>query len=419
MFGKAKIIVVFLSALFVAYGLVGGMLNEVSARDDTYQDLSVFMDVLTKVREDYVEEPDMEKAIQGALHGMMEALDPYSSFIDSQTYSEMEKSREGLSASPGIVLSKRYGYAYIVSVIPGSPAEQEGIRAGDLLESIDGRVTTQMSLWEARQLLRGEARTTVSVRLIRARRTAPSQIELVRGEISPAEISARVVEDGVGVLVIPHLQEGAAKTILARLKMLQSLGVKGLLIDIRGSAIGSVDEAVQVSDFFLSQEKKILSIKGRSKGETGFFSLTSPVVSDIPIVLLVDGGTSGPAEVFVAALRDNEVAETVGEKTNGQGSEQELFPLGDGSVLQISSKLFYRASGNALQSRSQRDSGISPDLRSPGQDFVTNFYFENTSGDTTSPPGEDFYRKLADAIRSEQFGEALERLRRQLLKTAA
>lgn len=419
MLGRAKILVIFLSALFVAYGLVGGMLDQVSARDDTYRDLSIFTDVLSKVKEDYVEEPDLERAVQGALHGMMEALDPYSSFIDRDTYREIEGANDGLTASPGVILCKRYGYAYIVSVVPGSPAEREGLRTGDLLESIDGRVTTQISLWEARKLLIGKEGSSVNVRLIRARRSAPSQVELVRKDLPLPEVSARILEDGIGFLWIPHFGKGVAKVISSKLKMLQSVGMRGLLVDVRGTALGVLQEAVHVSDFFLPKGEKILTVRDRNETEREFFSLTESMLSDIPIVLLIDGGTSGPAEVFVAALKDHSVAETVGRKTNGQGSEQALFHLEDGSVLQISKRLFYRATEEAIQSRSLKDSGISPDVRYPNQDFVTNFYFENTPDDPESTLGEEFYRKLNEAIRTEQFKEGLKQLRNQLLREAA
>lgn len=419
MFNKVKVVVVSLSALFVAYGLVGGMLDKVSARDDTYQDLSIFMDVLSKVQEDYVEKPDMEEAIQGALHGMMEALDPYSSFIDRVTYERLEKEKEGLTASPGIILSKRYGYAYVVSVLPGSAAEQEGLRAGDMLESIEGKVTTKMSLWEARKRLTGEEDTSVNLRLVRTRRSAPKQIELVRKGVRVPEISARLLEEGVGFLLVPHFEEGSAETILSKLKMLQSMGVKGLLIDIRGTALGVLQEAIKASDLFLTKGEKILTVKNRKDVEEDFFSLTKPSISDIPVIVLFDGGTSGVAEIFAAALKDQSVAKTIGQKTNGQGAEQRMFHLEDGSVMEISNRLFYRATGSAIQGRNLKDSGISPDIQSPSQDFVTSFYFENTSGDATVPRGDSFYRKLNRAIRIEQFEKAMSKLREQLLKEAA
>ena len=419
MFRRTKILVLFISATFVVYGLVGGMWNNVSARDDTYQELTIFTEVLNKIREDYVEEPNLARAMSGALHGIMEALDPYSSFIDGATYQRIQQNRSDLTASPGIVLSRRYGYAHIVSVVPDSPADREGLRSGDLIEAIEGQVTTQMSLWEAKKLLVGEPESSVRIRVIRGRRSELSQIDLVRENLTVSEVGARMLEGGIALLRIPHLHEKVSQVVVSKLKMMGSLGMRGLIIDVRGAALGEVEEAVRVSDLFLSKGEMILSLRDRDGNETKFLSLNEPEIGRVPTVVLVDSGTSGAAEVLVAALRDNQITETVGEKTNGEGSLQEVFHLKDGSVLQISTKLFYRPSGEVIQARRLRDSGIHPDVRSPSQDFLTNFYFENTGGDLRDNKGESFYRKLKDAVKFEQFKEGLRRIRKQLEKKAA
>ncbi|TDI12663.1 MAG: hypothetical protein E2P07_02815 [Acidobacteria bacterium] len=419
MFRKAKIIVIFFSALFVVYGLVGGMLNRVSAKDNAYQDLRIFTDILSKVREDYVEEPDMEKAMQGGIQGMMEALDPYSSFIDRKTYQEIQRSRGELTASPGIILSKRYGYAYVVSVVSGSPAQQRGLRTGDLLESIDGEMTSQMSLWEARMLLLGTEESYVHLRAIRARRSAPSQVDLVRENMPLPEVSARIVEEGIGLLSIPHFEEGVAQLVSAKLKMLLSSGMKGLLVDVRGTALGAFEEAVEISDLFLPKGKKILTVSDREGNKTEFVSLTVPLVSGIRVVLLMDRGSSGAAEVFVAALKDHDIAGTVGERTDGQGSVQDLIYLEDGSVLEILTGLFYRSTGVPIQSRKLNDSGIAPEVRSPDQDFLTKFYFDNTPDEGETALRDQFYQDLSAAIQALQFEEGLKEVRRRLLREAA
>ena len=418
MFPKTKSFTLVLSACFVAYGLVGGLLHRVSARGDTYQDLTIFTDVLSKVKRDYVESPDLEKAMLGALHGMMEALDPHSSFIDYKTYQELEESRRKMSASPGMIVSKRHGYVYVVSTISGGSAEKEGLRSGDLIESIDERVTTEMSLWEAERLLLGAEDSMVNVRGIRGRRNRPSRIRMIRKEVSLPEVSARIVDDGIGFLRIPHFEEGVERAVSSKLKMLESLGMQGLLIDVRGTAEGDLQGALEATDLFLPEGRKMLDVKDRNGQETEYLSLREPIVSDIPVFVLIDGGTSGPAEVFVSALRDHAVGEMIGERTNGEGSIQEKFHLEDGSVLQISTKLFYRANGKPIQSSNLRDSGVVPDVRSPSQDFISNFYFENSADDTLEL-GEDFYRRLNDSIRLKQFEEALRQIRQRLMRKVA
>jgi carboxyl-terminal processing protease len=418
MSAKVKLVVVLLSAVVVLYGLVGGTMDKVSAREGgVYGDLAVFTDVIRRVSDDYVEKPDFQKAMVGALHGMLEALDPYCSFVDRPTYEGLS-SPEG-KASPGLVLSKRYGYAHIVSVLPGSPAEREGLRSGDLLESIAGKVTTNISLWEAERLLQGEPGTKVSVRAIRLRRTEASELELPREELAPQAASARILEDGIGLLKIFNFDEGTAAAVESKMKMLQSSGIKGLLIDLRGSATGSMEEAVRVVDLFMARGKKIASLKERQAKAMDFVSLGDPLIANIPVVVLASSGTSGPAELVAAALQDEHGAQIVGERTNGRGSVQQLYTLADGSALFISTGLYYRPNGKPLQDQNLRNSGVTPDVRSPDEDFVTNYYFENVSEETDKGFDDDFYRKLNSAVEAEQLRSALKEIRERVLKQAA
>ncbi len=418
MFAKVKLVVVLLSAMIVLYGLVGGTMKKVSARDGgVYGDLAVFTDVIRRVSEDYVEKPDLQKAMLGAVHGMLEALDPYSSFVDRATYDRLSQVKG--KATPGLILSKRYGYAYIVSVLPGSAAERGGLRTGDLLESIEGHGTTEMSLWEAEHLLAGEPETVVTVRAIRLRRTEPTEMKLTREEIPAQAATARIPEDGIGYLRIPEFEDGAYDSIKSKLKSLQASGIQGLLIDLRGAAVGSVDEAVKVADLFLEKGQKIVTLKDREGKATEFVSLNDPLVANIPIAILVTGGTSGPAEVFAAALQDNRVANIIGERTNGRGSVQAPFTLSDGSVLMISTQLYYRSAGKPLQDQNLRNSGVTPDVRSPDEDFVTNFYFENVTDETDKGIDEEFYRKLNSAVDAEQFRSGLKYIREKVVKKAA
>ncbi|MBI4446274.1 MAG: PDZ domain-containing protein [Acidobacteria bacterium] len=419
MFAKAKLFVIVLSALVVFYGLIGATMEKVSARDDAYKDLSIFTDVLNKVREDYVEEPNMSHAAKGVLHGMMEALDAYSSYLDPETYRKIEEEKKSRTASPGLILSKRYGYAFVVSVIPGSPADREGLRNGDLIESLDHKFTNQMSLLEAQSLLTGPAGTTVTMNVIRSRRTAPTEISLTRENLKLSDVTARIVEDGIGLLRIFHFNAGTSDAVLSKLKMLQASEIRGLLIDIRGSSEGELEEAVKSAGFFLPKATKILTVSTRGKEEKTYLAEAQPLVSGLPIVLLVDGGSSGPSEVFAAALQDHRVSEVVGERTNGQGSVQEFFTVGDGSVLFLTTQLFYRPNGSPLQPENLRTSGITPDVRSPSEDFITNFYYENSAEESERNLGEEFFRNLNRAIEQAQLNAGLERLREKALKKAA
>ncbi|MGW8178595.1 MAG: S41 family peptidase, partial [bacterium] len=359
-----------------------------------------------------VEEPDMDKALKGALHGMMEALDPFSSFVDSVTYEALQA--EANEAGVGITVSKRYGYVYVVSVAEGSPAALGGLRSGDLIESIDGAPSALMSLWEAQKRLSGPDGSEVRLRVLRSRATGPQELTLTRASLEPLEVGARIVENNLGVLAIPHFKNGVADLVRSKLKMLRSRGVAGLVVDVRGSAAGEVEEAVFVADQFCKQDAVILTVRKNGEDVQTFVSENGPVVEDIPIVVLVDGGTSGAGEVFAAALQDNEVAELVGQRTNGLGSLQERFELEDGSVLFVSTRMFYRPSGEPIQGESLRKSGLNPGVLSPDRDFVTNFYLENTPEEMEGDLPPDFYRGLDSAIEVEQLKDSLERLKTKI-----
>ncbi len=415
-FAKGKLTILFLSALVVLYGLVGGIMDKVSAKDGSYENLAIFTNVLTKVSEDYVEPPNMETAMLGALHGMMEALDPYSSFVPREEYEKLSVREE--AGSVGLVVSKRYSYVYIVSSQPEGPADRVGLRSGDMIESIDGRLTTKMSLWEARRRLRGAPGTAVALRVIRARKS-PAALELVRQEEALGEVQARIQEPGIGVIRLPHFEAGISSSVESKLRMLISSGIKGLLVDVRSTAQGEMPEAIRVADLLVEKDKIIATLKDRKSEPVEFRSEVAAVISQIPIVVLTNGGTSGAAEIFTAALRDNEVAEVVGGKTDGRGSLQELFRLDGGSVVFVSTQLYLRPNGKPIQDRTIRNSGIVPDVQSPSEEFVTNFLFENVSDDPNVVLNSDFYRRLNQAIRSKQFDRGIEQLRSHFLKKVA
>ena len=417
MFRKGRLVIIFFSGLVVAYGVIGGVIEPASAGDDAYKNLSVLTQIISKIEKDYVEEPDIEEAMKGAVLGMVEALDPYSSFVDRDTYGKILEVRERFGASPGLVLSKRYGYAHVVSVLVGSSAKRRGLRPGDLLESIDGKLTSEMSLLEAESLLLGPLGSSVRLNVIRSRR--PHEISLVREQRVLPEVTGKMVEDGLGVLRVFHLGEGASEAILSKLKILKSSGVRGLIVDIRDVSQGFLEEVVQVTDFFLPRDRTILTVADRKGKEIVFSSSADPVITGIPVAVLVNRGTSGSAEVFAAALQDYDIAETVGEKTSGRGSEQEPFFMEDGSVLWISTQLYQRPDGKPIQSLSLRDSGVVPDVVSPDEDFVSNLAFESAPDEVEDHLEHEFYQKLQKAVEAEQFSTALKWLRSRLLSEAA
>ena len=418
MFGKPKLLLIVVSGIIVIYGLVGGLLEDVAAENDVYGQLDIFSSVLSKLENEYVERPDLGRAMNGALLGMIEAVDPFSSFVERSVLAELQ-AQASEKASPGMTISKRLGYAYVIAVDTGSSADRAGLRSGDLVESVDGRVTTEMSLWEVRTRLKGRQGTNVTIRVVRARRAEPMEITLERVISEPASVKGTVVEEGIGILDIPHLSEGVAEEVANKVRLLSASGISGLLVDLRGTAGGKLEEAAAVADLFLDKGATVVSIAGREGTQEEIVSSSDPIDGTVALVVLVDGGTSGPAEVLATALVDHKRATAVGLRTNGHGSLQQRFDLADGSVVFLATRLLVRKDGDPLQGKTVRASGLRPELRAPMPDFVTSFYFDNMKEGIAGQELEEFYRKLDKAIGREQVEKGLEEVRKRVIKKAA
>ena len=416
MFKKIKLAVVFLSILFVSYGLAAGLLKMASANSDVYTGLSVFTSVLDRIQDDYVEVPDMDNVLKGAIQGMMEAVDPYSSFVDGRTYSEvMAVNRE---VGIGVSLAKRYGYIYVISSEKGSPARESGLRTGDLIETIDGVPAATMSLWEAEKRMFGPEGSSLEIRVIRTRRQEPLELTIQRARTAKNEVSVRVLDEDLGLVSVPDFRAGAADKMAAGLKKLVSSNVKGLIIDLRGSFAGELDEAVKAVDLLMEEGQGIVSLRVKGRDVETITATEGSIVSGLPIVLLVDSGTCGSAEVFASALIDNELAEVIGLKTEGKGSVQKKLPLESNGFLYLSHELLVRPSGTPIQDRNFRKSGIEPDQAAPGREFITDYYLENTPDDDDEQLGVDFFKVLDEAINEEQLRMARE-LTRDMINSAS
>ena len=391
---------------------------DLSAEDDTYEQLEMFTTVLSRLKAEYVENPDLEQGINGDLLGMIEAIDPFSSFVEKEIFSVLSD-REESEASPGLILSKKYGYAYVVSVFPGSSADKLGLRTGDILESVENRVTTVMSLWEARNRLRGSQGTDVTIRVVRPRRSQPTKMVLKRELIEPGEVQATLIDDGIGLLSVPNFSYGVSEKVRSKIGLLLSMDVQGILVDLRGNSTGVITEAVRVADLFLEQDKLIAKVVTREATHEEFRSVEKNMIGNRFLGLLINGGTSGPAELFSAALMDNKDVVSVGLRTNGLGSIQEKFEIGEGSVVFLGTRLIMRPNGKPLKGKTDNSSGLLPRTRSPRQNFITNFYFENAVDEMGEDKLERFYQELDKAIGQEQLEAGLEEMRKGILKKAA
>jgi carboxyl-terminal processing protease len=353
---KAAILVTsFAVLLFVVVGSLGGV-HASSSNDGSYRQLQVYSEVLSRVRSEYVEDPNIPKVTDGALHGLLESLDSNSSYMTPDAYKQYKAHKTEAKADIGATVSKRFGYAAVVSVLPGSPAEKAGIEATDIFESIEGQSTRDMSLPEIRNLLAGTPGSTLDVSVVRARRAEPQKVVITRDVVAIPPVSDKMIEDGIGYIKVDALTKGKATEIAARIKALEKSGAKKLLLDLRGDAEGSESEGVAVANLFLNHGT-ITYLQGQKYPREAFNADPAKAVTTLPLAVLVNRGTAGAAEVVAAAILENARGDVVGDKTFGDGSVQKTIDLPDGGALILSIAKYYSPSGKAIQ-----DNSVTPNV---------------------------------------------------------
>jgi carboxyl-terminal processing protease len=353
---KAAILVTsFAVLLFVVVGSLGGV-HASSNSDGSYRQLQVYSEVLSRVRSEYVEEPNIPKVTDGALHGLLESLDSNSSYMTPDAYKQYKTHKVDAKGDIGATFSKRFGYADVVSVLPGSPAEKAGIEATDIFESIEGQSTRDMSLPEIRNLLEGTPGSTLNVSVVRARRAEPQKIVITRDVVTIPPVSDKMIEDGIGYIKIDALTKGKAVEVAAKIKSLEKSGAKKLLLDLRGDSDGNPNEGVAVANLFLNHGT-ITYLQGQKYPREAFNADPAKAITTLPVAVLVNRGTAGAAEVVAAAILENARGDVVGDKTFGDGSLQKTIDLPDGGALILSIAKYYSPSGKAIQ-----DNAVTPNV---------------------------------------------------------
>ncbi len=350
---KASILVV--SAGLLLFAVAGGLDGvRASSNEGAYRQLQVYSEVLSHVRTEYVEEPNIPAVTNGALHGLLESLDPESSYLTAAEYKDYKAHKTEAPGDIGAAVSKRFGYGTVISVIPGSPADKAGLQASDILEAIEGKTTKDMSLAEIHNLLAGEPGSNVTVSVVRARRAEPQKLVITRELVTIPPVTDKIVDDGIGVIQVDAFTKGKSQEIAAKVKGLQKEGAKKLILDLRNCAEGEEAEGIATANLFLNHGT-IAYLQGQKYPREAFNADPSKTISNLPLVVLVNRGTAGAAEIVAAAVLENARGDVVGDKTFGEGSVQKVIDLQDGSALILSIAKYYSPSGKAIQ-----DSAVTP-----------------------------------------------------------
>jgi carboxyl-terminal processing protease len=374
--------------------------NTVDNNDGVYSHMQVYSEVLHRIRTEYVEEPNINSVTSGALHGLLESLDADSSYLSPAEYKAFKQSKGDGKANIGATISKRFGYAAVVSVIPGGPADKAGVGAGDIVEFVDGQSTHEMSLAEIKRRLSGEPGSRVETSIIRPRKIEPQKITIVREVENVPAVQEKELADNVGYIKADVLTKGKAQEIANKIKSLQKQGVKKLVLDLRNNSEGDEEEGVAVANLFVGNGL-IAYLQGQKYPKVTFNADPQKKITDLPVAVLVNRGTSGAAELVAAAILDNGRGDVVGDKTWGDGSVQKLIEVPDGSALILSIAKYYTPKGKIIQ-----ENGITPNVQIASSDDLAAALPDDDETNTpaepqkTQPKEDDQLHRALDVLKA-------------------
>lgn len=420
---RSKFILILISATLTLYTVVGGWISTRAQQpaNDPNAQLRIFESVLQHIQNDYVDEPNMDKVRAGALRGLAYGLDPYSTYLTPDQVREYNQGTKDNQVGIGAELSQVASYLYVIAPMKGSPADQAGIRSGDIIEYIDGKATRDISLYDAKQLLNGAAGSDVKLRVLRAN-ASPLTVTVKRGAFRAPAAEARMETGKVGVLRLNSFADGEAADARARLQDLIKQGAQKIVIDMRDTAGGSLTEAVAVANLFIKDGVIAETVGREGKPLKTFTADPRAALFAGPVVALIDTGTAGASEVVASALIERNRGQVVGEKSFGSGAEQQLFTLRGGDGLLLTTVKWATSSGKTFLGEDRSHSGVAPSVEVKGQEIGDSVDPDDLTGnddDSVAKPDQNNEKKDATSPASPakpaaedlQMKKALELLR--------
>jgi carboxyl-terminal processing protease len=332
-----------------------------AAQADTYRQLNLFGDIFERVRTHYVEKPDESKLVESAINGMLNGLDPHSSYMDSKSFKDMQIQTRGEFGGLGIEVTMEDGLVKVVSPIDDTPAAKAGIRGGDIITHLDDEAVQGLTLNQAVEKMRGPVNTKIRLKIIRKGNDAPLDIAIIRDNIRVRSVRMEV-QDDVGYVKISQFNEQTSDTLKKAIADITAQvpgdKLRGYVIDLRNNPGGLLDQAISVSDVFL-ERGEIVSTRGRDPDETQRFNARpGDLTHNKPVIVLINGGSASASEIVAGALQDHRRATLVGTRSFGKGSVQTIIPLGSNNgALRLTTARYFTPSGRSIQAK-----GITPDI---------------------------------------------------------
>ena len=355
--GKAVLTAVVLTVLTLSLG--GTSASKGVDRTATYEQLKLFTDVLAIIQNQYVDETEPKEVIYGAVRGMLRALDPHSSFMDPESYREMQVETSGSFGGLGIEITIRDDQLTVVAPIEGTPAWRAGIQPGDRIVKIEGLATKDMSLPDAVKRMRGPKGTKITITVAREGLKEQIDVSLMREVIQVQSVKSQELEPGIGYIRVRQFQERTAPDLVTAVEKFEKTGrLGGLIVDVRSNPGGLLSSAVEVSEEFLGDGKLIVYTEGRVRNQNMRFTAHAKhAITEVPLVVLVNQGSASASEIVAGAIQDHGRGVVIGQQTFGKGSVQTIIPLADGSGLRLTTARYFTPKGRSIHGK-----GITPDI---------------------------------------------------------
>jgi carboxyl-terminal processing protease len=351
--------------------------NKVFAQniDKLYQKIDLFSEVLEKIQNEYVDEVDQSEAMDSAINGLLQSLDPYSAYMNPKIYEEMQTETSGEFGGLGIEVSMEAGVVKVITPIDDTPASRAGVKAGDYIVRIDGKQVQGKTLMEAVNLMRGPVGKPIEITIRRKGLKKAKKFKIVREIIEIKSVTAKLVDSKVGYLRLRAFNENSSSQLKKEISILKkNKKIVGYILDLRNNPGGLLSQAITISDFFLN-DGEIVSTKGRKNRENRrFFAKKGDKIEGKPLVVLINNGSASAAEIVAGALQDHKRAVLLGETTFGKGSVQSIIPLNNRGAIRLTVSKYYLPSGKSISGI-----GVSPDIKveEKDEDFSINTTTDN------------------------------------------
>lgn len=323
------------------------------------KDLRLFTLIFDHIRRSYVEPVSDQEILENAIKGMLQEMDPHSSYLNAQSFDQLQRSTQGRFSGVGIEIGSEGGFIKIISPIDGTPAAKAGLQSGDLIIKLNNESIRGLSLSEASNKMRGPTGTSVTFTIVRKGLEKPFDVTIVRDTIKSISVRHRIIDNHIGYLRISQFQSSTGNDFAKKLKQLRADNpkLKGLILDLRNNPGGILQASVQVVDALLDQGL-IVYTKGRlANSNTSYEATTGDIAQGLPVVVLVNGGSASASEIVAGALQDQSRAIIMGTRTFGKGSVQTILPVGDKKGIKLTTALYFTPKGRSIQAQ-----GIEPDI---------------------------------------------------------